>query len=170
VREVQLVRQLDLATPADAEAGRGPLPHSVQRQDRRLFERRGVKGAGRVRFVVLGKDDALGVLPVQAVADQPRQVELLAQPQRHGLVEGTETGRREAEISLEQPLELEKRLVVEADEVQSGRVDPRLGQAVVDGVLRKRVVVLYAREALFLGRGHDAAVHEQRRRRVVVVG
>jgi hypothetical protein len=43
-----------------------------------------------VRFVVLGEDDALLVLAVQALADLAGQIKLLLQPKRHGLGEGLE--------------------------------------------------------------------------------
>ena len=69
---------------------------------------------------------------------------------------------REGQIGLQQPLELQQRLVVEADVVEIARASrPGLGQAVVDGVLRKPGVVLLAGEAFFLGGGDDPAVDDQ---------
>ena len=68
VREPELVRQLDPVAPADAEAGGRPLADAVEREDRRLLERRREERAGGVRLVVLGEDEALGVLAARAPA------------------------------------------------------------------------------------------------------
>ena len=79
--------------------------------------------------------------------------------------------RRRGGVGLEQPLELDERLLVEADEVELGRRDARLRvrqyATACDG---KRRVVLLAREALLLRRRDDAAVLDQAGGRVVVVG
>ena len=90
-------------------------------------------------------------------------------PERAGLEERGEAARRGAEIGLEHALELEQRLVVEADglEVVRRRCRPPR-QAVVDGVGREARVALLAREALLLRRGDDLAVAQQARGAVVV--
>ena len=120
--------------------------------------------------MVLGEDDPAPVLALELAADLARQVELLSHPQRHRLEKGPEAGRREGEVGLEDALELQKGLVVEADVVQIPRLQTGFAQAIRDRVGREGVVVLDAGEAFFLGRRHDLAIDHQRRGRVVVVG
>ena len=86
MREPQLVRERDPVAAADAERGRRPLADAVEREDRRFLERRREEGAGRVRFVVLGEDEALLVLPAQAACACSRgRYSFSLQPERHGL-------------------------------------------------------------------------------------
>ena len=68
----------------------------------------------------------------------------------------------------EDPLELDERLLVEADEVEIIHEDPALGQAVLDRMARKALVVLLAREALLRRGGDDPAVAHQAGRRIVI--
>src|SRR5262249_29116022 len=56
------------------------------------------------------------------------------------------------------------------NEIQIGRGKSRLGEAVFDGPLRKALVVLFARESLFLGGGYDSTINNQSRCRVVIIG
>ena len=107
---------------------------------------------------------------LQLVAQQLLLEQLLAQPQRHRHAEGAEAARREGEIGFEQPLEFQERLVVEHDVIDV--VEPRSCrlQAIGDRVVRETGIVLLAREAFFLRRGHDAAVLDQRRGAVVIEG
>ncbi len=78
--------------------------------------------------------------------------------------------RRARDVGLEQPLELDERLLVEADVIDLRRRDAGFAQAVLDRLRRKRRVVLLAREALLLRRRDDAAVLDQAGGRIVVVG
>ena len=71
-------------------------------------------------------------------------------------------------ISLEDALELEERLVVEADEVDLVDGDPLGVETERDGVARERRVALHAREPLLLGSGDDGAVLEQAGGAVVI--
>ena len=66
-----------------------------------------------------------------------------------------EAAGREREIGLEQPLELEERLVVERDMVDLAERDAALRQAIGERVMRETRIVLLAREALLLGGGDD---------------
>src|SRR5688500_18782431 len=95
--------------------------------------------------------------------------ELVFHPDRQRLAEGREPARREGEVGLEQPLELQKRLIVEGDVVELRGREPGDLQAGLDGVVRKVGVVLLAREALLLRRRHHLAVDDQRRSAVMVV-
>ena len=56
--ESQLVHELDLGSPPDADAARSPLSDAVQGQDGRLLVGRRKESAGGVRLVVLGEDVA----------------------------------------------------------------------------------------------------------------
>ena len=117
---------------------------------------------------MLGEDVPLLVALPEPFVHLSRQVQLLLQPQRHGLDEGPEAYGRVTHIRLEQALELEQRLVVETDVVQLLRLQAGMLQAVLDGVDREAVVVLLAREAFFLRGGDDLSVDDQCSRRVVV--
>src|SRR6185503_17889648 len=126
-------------------------------------------------LVMLAEQEAL--LPVEVrlpllhlVAQQGLLEQLLLQPQRHGHAEGVEAARREGEVGLEQPLELQERLVVRGGVVDVGQLDAGLAEAVVDRLLREGRVVLLAGEALFLSGGNELAVLDQRGSAVVIEG
>ena len=72
----------------------------------------------------------------QLPAQQALLKQLLLDPDRDRHAEGTEAARRERDTGLEQPLELEKRLVVERDPVDLVKDDAGLLQAAGDGVGR----------------------------------
>ncbi len=75
------------------------------------------------------------------------------------------------DVGFEQPLELDERLLVEADVDRAApTVMPASRRQYATACDGKRGVVLLAREALLLRRGDDAAVLDQARGRVVVVG
>src|SRR4029079_15834156 len=124
--------------------------------------RREVRARG-VAEVMLGKKQAL--VPIDArfeilqfLEQRAALEELVLHPDRQRGAKRREALRREGEIGLEQPLELEERLVVDRDEVDLGRPRARRLQARGDRVVREARVVLLAREALFLRGGRDLAV------------
>ena len=160
--KLHLIGKRDAVAAADAQAGRGPLAHAVEGQDRGLVERRGEERAGGVRLVVLGEDERRRYGRPSAPADHPRPTCSFSEPQRHGLAETSETRRGESEVGLQQPLELQQRLVVEADviEVSGDRGPPPAGSTPRRGA--GTGVVFGARETLLLRRGHNAAVDNQR--------
>ena len=123
-----------------------------------------------MRLVVLGVEDL--ALVAEVLAQLPVGEELLLDPERAGHEEraGSPRGRR-AEVGLQDPLELEQRLVVEADvgEIRRSRCRPASRQY-VDGVAREGGVALLPREPLFLRRGDDLAVAQQARGAVVIEG
>jgi hypothetical protein len=168
MRVVQLGEQLELVATAHAPRRRRPLADAVHREHRRFCERRGIEGARRVRLVVLG-EQRLAREAVQLIQDQLSREQLLAQPHRHGGDELSQPLRRDAEILLEEPLELEQRLVVEGDVVELLEREAPLGETVGDGAGRKTGVVTLAREALLLRRRDDLAVPHQAGGRIVVV-
>ncbi len=175
MREVDLADHLQGAAFAEGERCRGPFADAVHRQDCRAPERRGIEGARCVAQVMLGKEQ-LGrpigrrIEPLQLPQERVSLEQLVLHPQRERMAKGREPARRERQIRLEQPLELQERLVVEGDVIELCRLDAGDLQAGLDRVLRKRRVVLLAREALLLGRGDDFAIDDQRRRGIVVVG
>ena len=175
MREMDLLVHLEFPPFALRHRGRGPFADPVHGEYGSALKGRGIKRARRVAEMVLGEDEAL--LPVDAalqilqlLQDRAALEELVLHPHGKRGAEGGEAFRREREIGLEQPLELEERLVVERDVVDFR--GPRAGglQARLDGVMREARVVLLAREALLLRRRRDLAVDDQRRRGVVVIG
>ncbi len=77
--------------------------------------------------------------------------------------------RRNAQVGLQDPLELEQGLVVKADVAEVARRRSRLPSGRTPRRWRERVA-LVAGEALFLRRGHDLAVAQEAGGAVVVIG
>ena len=169
VREADLLEEGDVRALAHAEAGGGPLAHAVHGEDGRLLERRDEEAGRGMAHVVLGEQDRPLVGP-QRLPDRRRHEELLLDPDRHRLAERPERPRKRRDVRGEHPLELQERLVVEADGVELLGTDAGLAQDVLDGVGGEVRVVLLAREALFLAGGHDGAVLQEGGRGVVVEG
>src|SRR5437868_10159247 len=98
---------------------------------------------------MLGEEDRARVA-AEVAADLVAGEELLFQPDRHRGQKRAYAAGRDAEVVLEDALEFEERLVVEADVVDLPDVDLRLAQAVAHRLCRKLGVVLLTREALLL--------------------
>ena len=113
--------------------------------------------------------EILGEL-LQFVAQQVFLEQLFLQPQRNRHLERAKAARRHRDVGFQQPLEFEERLVVEHDMVEAVGGNPCLFEAGGDGVMREGGVVLAPGETLFLRRGNDAAVLDQRRGAVVIEG
>jgi hypothetical protein len=107
---------------------------------------------------------------VQLTGDLVAHPQLVGEPERQRHQVGTPPLRRVGDVGLEQPFEFHERLLVEADEIDLVDGDSGFLKAVRDGVRRERRVVLLPGEALFLGRRDDAAILDQARGRVVVIG
>jgi hypothetical protein len=75
----QLLEQLDVVPPADADRRCRPLAHAVHRHDRRLLERRREERAGGVRLVVLGVEH-VPLVALQGVPDLLVHEQLLLDP------------------------------------------------------------------------------------------
>ena len=118
VRKVELVREIDAVAAAGAVAGGGPLAHAVDGKNGGFFERRGKEGAGRVRLVVLGEDESLFITVVQSATHFAREIEFFLEPDRHGRHERPKANGRKGQVGFQQPLEFQKRLVVEADVIE----------------------------------------------------
>ena len=124
--------ELDPVAAAHSIARSGPLPDAIQGQDRGFFEGRGEEGAGRMGFVVLGIDNAPGIAIVEVAANQPGEMKLLPEPERHRHIERSETGGCEGEIGLQEPLELEQRFIIESHIVKICGRNSALLQAVIN--------------------------------------
>ena len=171
VREPDLVQKPQAVSFAHPQGGGGPLPHPVQGEDGRILEGRGIEGACRVGFMVLGVVDGNGFRKTQLLegfVDTGGHPELGPHPHGHRLHEGIEPLGRHREIGFQDAMELEDGLVVEDDRVGSFLPDPSLGQAVPHRVLGELGIVLLPGEPLFLGRGDDLAVVDQAGRGVVI--
>src|SRR5687767_5452414 len=79
---------------------------------------------------------AAGVL-LQLLAQQILLEELLPEPNRHGHTEGLKSARRKGEISFEQPLESEQRLVVKSDIVDLAKICPTFAKTILHRYVRK---------------------------------
>src|SRR5439155_8944937 len=146
VGPMQLLQQLEVVGAAHPERRRGPLAHAVDREDRRLLEGGGEKRARRVRLVMLGVQD-LAVI-AEGAADFPVEEQLLFYPQWAGHPELREPAGRNAEVGLQNALELEEGLVIEADIGQVRGPNPGRLETIPRGVPRKGSVALLAGEAL----------------------
>ena len=112
-----------------------PLADAVHREDHRLVERRRKERAGRVALVMLGEQQL--AFPIE-VRDRTRAARRAAaasgtaSPSSRAASPCERSGSpgRKREIGLEQPLELEERLVVEGDVVDLAERDAALAQAI----------------------------------------
>ena len=166
--EANLLEQLDLTAPANAQARRRPLPNAVNGEHGRLVEWRTVEGTGGVREVVLAKED-LRRLHAESLLDQPFDPELIGEPGDHGLAEDLMGAGEELEARDQQALELHEWLFEEDHVVEVGSARLAHPQAEIDRMLRELIIVLLAREPLLLGCRDQPAVAEECRRRVVEV-
>src|SRR5690242_10654024 len=116
---------------------------------------------------MLGVQDA-PLVARECVVQLAVHVQLVLRPERARLEERSEAARCDGEVRLEDPLELEERLIVESDAREIVRRDPSGSEAVVDRVRGEARVALLSCEALFLRGRDDLAIAQQARRAVVV--
>ena len=144
------------ARPGAVAAGR-PFAHAVDGQNGSRLEWRREKGAGRVRFVVLGEKHL--AVKTHLIRNRFAHEELLAKPQRHRLHERADAGRRVVEIRLEQALELLEGLIVENDIINIGKRNLGLTKAKANSIFRKARIVLFTSEAFLLGGSDNLSIH-----------
>ena len=108
---------------------------------------------------------------LQLLLQQVLEEQLLPQPERDRHAERLEPARRERH---DRSRPAARTSGTACRRTRRGRSPPRpvptLAQAIVDRVRRKPGVMLLAREALFLRRGNDAPVFDQRRGAIVIEG
>ena len=142
MREVQLFQHLQAVALAIAQRRGRPFADPVHRQDGGFLERRGEERRRRVTLVMFAEQQArlpveVGLPLLHLVAQQRLLEQLLLQPQRHGHAERREPARRIGEIGLEQPLELQERLVVEGHIIDIGHLDAGTAETELHGLLRE---------------------------------
>jgi hypothetical protein len=175
VGKVDLALQVQGVAAADGDRGGGPFSHPIHGQHDGFMEWRGEEGGGRVALVVLGKQELCTDLAARRELRQRLlQVLLLEQllldPQWDRPAEGGKAARRVGKVGLEQPLELDQRLLEEHDVVDLIEVDLARRKAVADRLGRKAGVMALACEAFLLGGRNHAAVLDEGRRAVVIKG
>jgi len=77
--------------------------------------------------------------------------------------------RRITQISLQQPLELDQRLVVKNDVIDVPQRDARFLKTIADSLARKPRIVLLARKALLLDTRHEFTIAHHAGSAVMVV-
>ena len=136
MREPQLAQQFESVAAADADRRRRPLADAVHRDDRGLLERRRIERGGRVRFVVLAEEHVPVAVELAAGCASPSRA---CPSSQTGIAMRYEFEplRRAREIGLEEPLEFDERLVVEADVVELAQRDAGLAEAIRDRLMRE---------------------------------
>jgi hypothetical protein len=107
-------------------------------------------------LVVFGEKDLAAI--IQFLAQIRFHPNLILDPDRYGLEKRDQAGGGTGQIGMEQTIEFEKGLFIERQQVHGLDGDSPFLQTIGNGVPWQRGVVLLAREALFLGGGHDNAV------------
>jgi hypothetical protein len=97
------------------------------------------------------------------------QQELLFQPHGHGGKKRLETTRSETDIGFEEPLEFDKRLVIEHNVFEILDSDTSFVQTILNGMTWKTWIMLLSRKALFLRRSDDLAILNKTGGAVMVV-
>src|SRR5690606_22286181 len=139
------------------------LPHPVHGEYRCLTIRRREERARRVGLVVLAPEH-LALVAAESLPDGALQLQPWTRPERCGCEKGAESARRGIHPALEQPVELEQRLVVECHRIQIADRDAGARETPCSRPLREALVALNPREPLFLRRRDDLTVAHQARR------
>src|SRR6266404_3643845 len=175
VGKVDFLPQVDAMLPADPDSRGGPLSDTVHCEDQRFFEWRRIESTRGVALVVLGEQQL--ALPVkirrsrfEPLAKKVLLEQLLLDPQRQSHAERSEPARREGEIGLEQPFEFDKRLLVKNDVIKFVESQATLVETITNGIFRIARILLFAGKALFLRRGNNMPVLDQRRSAVMIKG
>src|SRR5947207_12408540 len=89
-------------------------------------------------------------------------------PEGYRFEERSKPGGSVIKISFQQAIEFQQRLVIETHIVQLVGANAGLFEAVASGVNGKVVIVLDARETLFLGGSNNLAIDDKTCRRIVI--
>ena len=173
--KVQLLDHLEPVAVSERHRRGRPFADAVHGQDHGVVEGGGKERRRRVALVVLCEEEP--ILPVEArvvlgelAAQQVLLKQLFPEPYGHGHPKRRESPGREAQIRLEQALELQERLVIECHVIHVPKSDVPGLEAIGDGVRRKAGVVLLAREPLLLGGREDRTVLDEDGGAVVIEG
>ena len=145
---MQFAKNFDLIAAPDAKAGCRPLADAIDREKRRFLKRRREKGGCGMRLVMFREKDP--AIVVQLFTNEFFHPDFFFDPERNGLEKGLNACGRAREISMQNPVELDKRLFVKGDIINSIDRSTCFPQAIVGRVFGKRGVVLLAGEAFFL--------------------
>ena len=121
----------------------------------------------KVREMMIHKEDLVG-RQIEFADEDAFDPQLLVEPGNHGLTKddvGAGHGLQDAE---EDALEFGQRLFIENNVIEISGRDAGRAQAELDRLRGKAKVVFDAREALFLGRGHQVTVVQQRGRGIMI--
>ena len=166
VGPVELLEELYFTSTANPERRRRPFPNTVHGENSGLFERGGKERAGRMGLVMLRVQNIPIVL--EGIVNLLVYEQLVLDPEWPRLQKGSQPSRCDPQVRLQDPLEFEQRLVVEANEGEVLGRDASLTEAVVHRARGERRIALFAREPLLLRRGDDLAVTQQASGAVVV--
>src|SRR6266550_5117570 len=132
---------LQLVASADRDRRRCPFADAIHCQHGRALEWRRKKCACRVTEVMLRKQQALVPVDGRCRSDSSKLPhehgflkQLLRQPQRKRRRKAREPARRERHVGLEQPIELEERLLIEDDVIEIGGLNMILREAITQRI------------------------------------
>ena len=165
---MQFLEQFDPVSRSDPDARRGPLPHPVHRQDRRLLKRRREKSAGRMGLVMTRINKRLGKSG-QFFPHPLGKKKFILQPDRYRPKKGGEAGRGQRKVGFQQTIKLPDWFFVKDHEVEVLNADACLPQAILRGFCRKSLIMLLAGKPFFLGCRDNLAIHHQGSGGIMVV-
>src|SRR5436190_18332948 len=140
--KVQFAVHLDPISATGSETGGRPFPYSIHGQKRRFGIWRRKKRRSSVRFMVLGENNLAVV--TELFLEKIFHPNPLPDPKRHGHQKRAQSRRHVCEITVQNAVELQKRLLVKSDQREVGNFNAPFAQAIFDSVLRKGSVVLFA--------------------------
>ncbi len=92
----------------------------------------------------------------------------LANPERDGHQERAPARRCIGQVTVQNPVKLQERLLIEGNKVQLASLDAAFAQTILHGVFGENRIMFFAGEAFLLRCGNDLAVAHQAGRAVVV--
>lgn len=116
---------------------------------------------------MLGEDDL--ALVAELFSQGFAQEKFLPEPEGHSLEKRADACWSESDVAFQDPLELDKRFIIESHEIYVGNLEPRAFQTPGSSMGRKREIMLDPGEPLLLGRGPDTAVSDQAPSAVMVI-
>src|SRR5437773_1538567 len=168
MRELQMADEVNFVGRAGTADCRAPFAHAIECENGCLFKWAWKKCAGCMTFVVIGEDKARLSRIVQLVTQDTTHVKFFLEPQRHSHGKTFPTTRCKGDIGFEQTVKLGERLFVEHDVIQVVWLQATFAQTGGNCPGGKSCIVLPPREALFLCRGDDFTIDDERRCAVMI--